>query len=171
MNIATIVNKIYYHNRDYSKREIKIMVETAIFELKNPSFKAVYLTVLNRILEEKGYKYIGNKLTNPIERGYLEHFSSRDQKRHEGLRLLLNTIFIGSKLSQNEIFAILLFFQMDSVPALNEKRQKIIDTIEESYYMRKLTIKEISKIIGLKEKETRKLKFSAIEKMKRYLKA
>jgi len=161
--------KLNYHS--YTYREIKTMVTTAIWE--NPEYtpRKIYLIVLNRILEEKGYKYQDNKLVKlpsvPLET--IENLDiligtkkDNSQKEYNLINRLLN-----NKFTQKELFLTVLIFQIDIPKNLtNKKYIRIINNLSLTFNQRRLKQKEICKISGITLDELKTIKISILEKLR-----
>lgn len=169
--IHKVVNRILSKNKDYYPKEIYNMVVTALWDSKNPTQKELYLKVLNRVLEEKGFRYNKNKLVNPLvnieEIPQLENNSKEDDLSPEAYKLL-DEIFSNANLTQEEVFVTALSHSLSTPDVLKGNYKKILDNIEDIYYSRALTKKEIASIMKVNIRQMEKYKKSAFEKMEHY---
>lgn len=169
--VKKITGRLYRKNPDYEYKEIKNMVLTALFECETiPTDKQIYLTVLNRILEEKGYKYRENsliKLTVNVKDEILENNSHNLEEINAPE--LLNQIFCKAALSQDEVFVTAIVNGLSSPKCLTGKLKEMLDDMPLIYYIRPLTKKEIASIMGVKMAQVDTLWKTAIKKIKRSL--
>ena len=172
--IKAVVLQLIEKNPDYSMRDIRDMVTTTISGLKRPTLRVVYLQTIKRILEEKGLKYRSNNmLYSPIcidDHHYLEYnpilrvVSTSDKISDKAMAENLLEL---SALNQDEIFAVTLTCGLSTPDCLGGMPKKKLDNIEPMYYFRPLQDKEISLIMDKPVKEMRKIRKSAITKMKK----
>ena len=169
--IQKVVNRILYKNQDYNAGEIRNMAITALLDSKIPTQKELYLKVLNRVLEEKGYKYNKNELVNPLvraeETSQLENNPMPEDFDNESFELL-DEVFANADLTQEEVFVTALSFNLSTPVALKGKYKKILDNIEDVYYNRILTKKEIASIMKVSVRQMERYRSIAFEKMEKY---
>lgn len=169
--IDKIVSSLNKKNTDYNKETIYNMVLTTISLSKsqNPCKKEIYLQTLERILNEKGLSYINGNLSSPfvnLTPQDIENYFSEEDKNN--CSSIVNEIILESGLTQTEVFVTALNFSLPSPVNLTGKYKEILDNMEEIYYMRSLTQKEISMITNISIFELNKIKKQAFKKMEKY---
>lgn len=168
--IHKVTRRLHIKNLDYDYHEIKNMVLTAIFESENePTSHQLYLMVLHRILEEKGYQYKGNELlkisVNVEDSQQLENHCDKKEPKEINATEVLNDLFCSANLTQEEVFVMALSQGLDTPPCLGGEYKKILDHISLEYYIRPLTKKEIAAIMRMSVAKIDKLKSTAMKKI------
>jgi len=124
------------------------MTITSLYESyskeKKINFMNIYTKTLNRILEEKGFKYINERPINILSH---EPIIDNQDKYYEFinrhfLKSLINMAFRDTGLTQEEIFILSLSFNLDTPDDLKGEYKDKLDNIEPLYYMRKLNYKK-----------------------------
>ena len=140
------------------------MAETAVWENPKLSSRGVYLSILNRILEEKGFEYRGNATTKPlvnVESDGRAPVTLGDPD----YQVLVNELFINAKLTQKEIFILSLSFGLSTPNALSGEYKETLDSMEDLYYFRPLKRREVAKIANIATPEVSKICKQAIGKI------
>ena len=175
VKITQIARRLWLKNREYTIKEIESMIHSEIWEYKKVTkitFKGLYLATLNRILDEKGYKYKENKLFNPIVA--IEDTSNLiPQNYYDGINktdysFIIEDFFDNSELNQDEVFVMALSFGLSTPKELKGHYRKQLDNIEDVYYSRLLTQKEIAGIMQIPIPTVKKLRKEAFRKLKNY---
>lgn len=156
-----VVERLHKNNPEYSFDDIGAIVNTAIFYLENPTAKAVYIQSLNRILEEKGIKYTGNKLQFPFAETNIYPF---DMPQEE---IEIDDLFELSGLTQKEIFVVALYHGLSTPNALGGVYKDKMDNIEPQYHLKQLTYQEISLLSEETPYKVKRLKKEAINKIQK----
>jgi len=171
--INKITNRLLSQNSDYTREQIYSMVVSDIWEKideeKNLSEKSIYLSTLNRVLEEKGLRYRGKDLYSPLVRTEYDILSiESDEDFYHKINksdFSFATDTMLSVLSQPEIMVIALSYGLSTPAPLSGKHKKFLDNVEDTYYSRKLTHKEIAAIMGLTVNRMLSVKNKAFKKL------
>ena len=170
--INRIINRIRFKNVDYSIYEIKGMIHTAIWETDNPNERGIYLAVLNRVLQEKGYRYKDSVAQRPLvnldDMSNLSTEGNVSQPFAPDMLEQVDQIFVGAGLDQDEVFVTSLSFGLSTPEPLTGEYKKILDNIEDLYYIRSLTKQEISNVIKKNIREVDTIRKSAIKKLEQF---
>lgn len=142
-------------NSSYSLDTIKSMVITALWENKEKVIpRQLYLIVLNRITEEKGYKYNNNKLFNPITiDDNLNYYV--EEKTPDYCRIvddILSNLMYKGYMGEDEVFVLALKKRLNTPSCLSDDHKKILNELSPLYDAKPPTKKELSKISGIPSK-------------------
>lgn len=159
-----ITNKILRVNPEYSRQDIQAMSDTALWE--NPKLKPndVYYPILNRVLEEKGFRYKGSELSKPIINVGVEGKVSIKLKGID-YQALVNSLILKAKLTQKEIFVLSLSSGLSTPRALKGEYKRTLDNIEDLYYSRPLRRNEIAKLAKISISDVARICKKAMEKL------
>jgi len=173
--IRKIATRLCKQNQDYTYDDISRMTITSLYESyskeKKINFIDIYTKTLNRILEEKGFKYINEKPINILSNEPIVENQNKkyyDLINKHSIKSLIDMAFKNTKLTQEEIFIISLSFNLDTPDALKGEYKNKLDNIEPIYYMRKLTKKEIAKIAGMTPSQVARIQKKALMKMEQH---
>lgn len=168
-------NRLQALNREYSPTEIRGIVFSAIFNSKDLNKKGIYLSALNRILDEKGLTYRKNKLYKPTIRATendeqlvdIASFQKYNHQHDENMQDKVASLLSESDLTQDEVFVTALSFGLSTPYNLQGKYKEMLDNIEDMYYHRLLKKKEIANIMGLTVRGVNDLQKKAFKKLGR----
>lgn len=175
IKIIQIARRLWSKNREYTIKEIESMIHSEIWgykEVTRITYKGLYLATLNRILDEKGYKYKESKPFNPIiameDTSNLLPQDYYDVINKTDYGFIIEDFLDNSELNQDEVFVMALSFGLSTPKALKGQYRKTLDNIEAIYYHRLLTQKEIAGIMEIPVPTVKKLREKAFEKLRNY---
>jgi hypothetical protein len=163
-SLGKIVSKLLKRNPEYSKKELESFLDTELY-LSKLTLRGLYIAVLNRILDEKGIKYIDGKEFRP-ER-IVENKVYMDKDRESIVSILMKVLSHAS-LTQEEILVLCLMGGLDAPEKLKEPYHSMINSMNMSYYAQGLNCKEIAKLLKTPVRDILMTKKIAINKVKEH---
>lgn len=167
--INSVATRLYRKNPDYTYQAIVDMVKTAIWGLRNNiTKKGVYCVVLERILEEKGFKYKDKELYRPIGAIDFEILNKMNIEAPKEQDYSIGAIMKKAQLTSEEMFVLACIYNIE-VPIGEEYYQKILDNMPSFMYARRMKTPEIAIRMKTTEIKVEQLHKSAIKKMQEYV--